>query len=413
MQVPKEWQMVRLVDCTSEKPAYGANSPSIEYHSNMPRYVRITDITDNGKLDPSKRVSVQIEGNEEYTLREGDFLFARSGATVGKTYLYNACDGWAIFAGYLIRFRVDADKVLPEYLKSYTQSERYWNWVKTTIRAGAQPNINAQEYSGLQIPLPPISEQRKITDILNTWNEAIDLTEQLIAAKQRRKRSFMQRLLTGQVRFPAFISSYSYQQSNFGLIPEDWSLIKLGLILKPVSRIVQVDPQKEYNLIGVRWYGEGAHIHDRVSGSEIQTPTLNHIWEGDILYNKMWTTKGAFAIAKQAHHNSYGTNEYPQFRAIDGVLEPRYFEYVFRLPRFQHDATALCRGTTGRARLNPQDFLKLEIPLPSIKEQRKIADFIYTCTEELDLLQQKLTALRQQKQGLMQQLLTGKIRVKV
>ena len=222
----------------------------------------------------------------------------------------------------------------------------------------------------------------------------------------------MQRLLTGQVRFSGIISNPTDQASDFGLIPADWQIVKLGAIMVPVSRTVQVDPEKEYKLVGVRWYGEGAHIHDTVSGSKIQVPTLNHIWEGDILYNKMWTTKGAFAIAKQAHHAAYATNEYPQFRAIEGKLETRYFEYVFRLPRFQHDATALCRGTTGRARLNPQDFLKLEIPLPSFEEQSKIADLLCACDEELDLHKQKLAALRRQKQGLMQQLLTGKIRVK-
>jgi len=273
--------------------------------------------------------------------------------------------------------------------------------------------MNKAACESIPIPLPPLPEQRKIAEILSTWDEAIDLTAQLIAAKQRRKQALMQRLLTGQVRFPEFISSPKYQQSNFGLIPEDWKVVKLGTIMKPVSRTVQVDPEKEYKLLGVRWYGEGAHIHNTVNGKGIQMPTLSHIWEGDILYNKMWTTKGAFAIAKQAHHYAYSTNEYPQFRAIDGKLDPRYFEYVFRLPRFQHDATALCRGTTGRARLNPQDFLLLEIPLPSFEEQGRIADLLYGCDEEIDLLQQKLAALRQQKQGLMQQLLTGKVRVQV
>ncbi len=275
------------------------------------------------------------------------------------------------------------------------------------------PGVNRNDLHRIKVELPPLPEQQKIAAILSTWDEAIDLTAQLIAAKQQRKQALMQRLLTGKVRFPGFISSPKYQQSNFGLIPEDWKVVKLGAIMKPVSRTVQIDPEKEYKLLGVRWYGEGAHIHNTIIGSSIQMSTLNHIWEGDILYNKMWTTKGAFAIAKQAHHNVYSTNEYPQFRAIADKLDPRYFEYVFRLPRFQHDVTALCRGTTGRARLNPQDFLQLEIPLPSLEEQCGIADLLYACDDEIDLLQQKLAALRRQKQGLMQQLLTGKIRVKV
>jgi type I restriction enzyme S subunit len=223
----------------------------------------------------------------------------------------------------------------------------------------------------------------------------------------------MQRLLTGKVRFSTLKQSHRCYDSRFGLIPEQWKVVELGTVVNPITRPTSVEPEQQYRLIGVRWYGEGAHIHDIVNGSNIQTSTLSQIREGDILYNKMWTTKAAFAIAKTAHDGAYGSTEYPQFIAQQDHLDIRFLEYIFHLPRFKRDAINLCRGTTGRARLNPQDFLTLEIPLPPIEEQKKIATLLNCSQEEITLLQQKLAALRQQKKGLMQQLLTRKIRVKV
>ena len=140
---------------------------------------------------------------------------------------------------------------------------------------------------------------------------------------------------------------------------------------------------------------------------------MSRIEENDIVYNKMWTTKAAFAVAKSEHSGAYGTTEYPQFRARESLLFVNFLEYIFHLPRFQYDATALCRGTTGRARLNPRDFLKLEVPLPSLEEQRCIAAVLQTCDREIDLIIQKRDALQCQKKGLMQRLLTGRVRVEV
>jgi type I restriction enzyme S subunit len=198
--IPSGWRIVRLKECLTEKPTYGANSPSIDYTPDLPRYIRITDIKDGSTLDIDKKVSVPINGNELYVLEDGDFLFARSGATVGKTYLYREQVGWAIYAGYLIRFRLDDHLLIPSFLKFYTQSKSYWDWVKSTIRAGAQPNINAQEYSDLPILLPSISEQRKIVEFLETCDDELTLHQQKLAALRRQKQGLMQPLLTGRVR---------------------------------------------------------------------------------------------------------------------------------------------------------------------------------------------------------------------
>ena len=140
---------------------YGATCSSALYDSNLPRYVRITDIQDDGYLSP---VIVSPAGPPnswaDLQLDPGDLLFARSGATVGKTYMHTSGDGDCVFAGYLIRFRIDPKIALPEFVYGFTRTEAYRSWVASTQRAVAQPNINAKQYSSLAIPLPPLDEQQ-------------------------------------------------------------------------------------------------------------------------------------------------------------------------------------------------------------------------------------------------------------
>ena len=139
------------------KSGYGAASASVSYNPNRPRYIRITDINDDGTLNDDCVCSINKSDDEVFRLQKGDFLFARMGATVGKTYYYR--EGNQIFAGYLIRFKLDPEKILPEYLYAYTKTEEYLDWVKLNQSGAAQPGINAQKYSSLQIPIADIVEQ--------------------------------------------------------------------------------------------------------------------------------------------------------------------------------------------------------------------------------------------------------------
>lgn len=293
----------------------------------------------------------------------------------------------------------DKEIVDIEYL-FFDLDRRYNELRRLSTGDGGRGGLNISLIQSISLLLPPLPEQRKIAEILGTWDEAIRLTADLIAAKQQRKKGLMQRLLTGAVRFPQFKAS-------------NWKTENVGDLVTPISRNEKIDKDKTYRLIGVRWYLAGAHIHSEIRGNMIEATSLSRIEAGDILYNKMWVTKSAFAVAKQEHIGCYGTSEYPQFQAKKQFLLPEFIEYAFNNPKFLHDATTLCRGTTGRARLNPTDFLKLELLLPPVAEQREIASFLQACDHEIDLLQQKHAALQQQKKGLMQRLLTGQVRVKV
>lgn len=157
----KAWPVKPLADLCSIAGEYGAGVAAKEYDPVLPRYVRITDITSSGELT-SDLVSPSGAARawEDYVLKPGDLLFARSGATVGKTYIHRESHGRCVFAGYLIRFRPDATRLSPEYLFHFTRTPAYRGWVSVRQRVVAQPNINAQQYGHeLRIPVPPLTLQ--------------------------------------------------------------------------------------------------------------------------------------------------------------------------------------------------------------------------------------------------------------
>jgi len=169
----KGWEVRKLADISKEKLSYGSGTSAIPYDGKM-RYIRITDINDSGELNDN--IVSPNSFNEKYLLNDGDILFARSGATVGKTYYHKVKNGKCIYAGYLIRLIPNADIVLPSYVFGYTKTQYYMEFVKSAQNAVAQPNINAKQYGNLDICIPPLSLQQQFTSKI----EAIEHQKELI-----------------------------------------------------------------------------------------------------------------------------------------------------------------------------------------------------------------------------------------
>ncbi|MGL5666077.1 MAG: restriction endonuclease subunit S [Shewanella sp.] len=190
----------KLKEHMRSAPQYGANERGVErLNLAVPRYVRITDVNEFGELSPGIGVAAEV-AEDKYLLEPGDLLFARSGNTVGKTYLHTPSTGEKhVFAGYLIRFRLNAETLLPEYAFSYTLCSAYKEWCRAVQRATGQPNINAEEYKSLLIPVPPVEKQAEIAEkVFHLRNQARLLREQadmeLHVAKRR-----IEAMLLGEV----------------------------------------------------------------------------------------------------------------------------------------------------------------------------------------------------------------------
>ena len=173
------------------KGEYGAQSASIEYDPTRPRYVRITDINDDGTLNDDVVASINPADDEQYKLEYGDFMFARMGATVGKTYAF--IEGNQIFAGYLIRYRLNQELINPRYLFWYTRLDEYWNWVKLNQSGAAQPGINAKKYGSLQIPIPPVEEQNAFAAFVKQTDKSKLAIQKSLDELETLKKALMQK----------------------------------------------------------------------------------------------------------------------------------------------------------------------------------------------------------------------------
>ncbi len=162
----------KLKDLAIGKLAYGSGAAAIAYDG-CTRYVRITDIDDNGKLNADIASPNSID--ERYLLNDGDLLLARTGATVGKSFLYHHQDGKCIYAGFLIRVIPNQEVVLPEYLYFFTKSPQYKRFVQSSMKVVAQPNINAQQYGDLELHVPNKKLQEEIVEKLQGVSHLIDL----------------------------------------------------------------------------------------------------------------------------------------------------------------------------------------------------------------------------------------------
>ena len=195
-----DWGPTKLGACLLTPPDYGINAASVEYSDRLPSYIRITDITSDGRFSPHPPVSVEHPNADHYYLSEGDLIFARTGASVGKSCLYNPLDGSLVFAGFLIRIRPDPLKLNPVFLFAFVQTAAYWNWVKVMSMRSGQPGINANEFAQLPITIPLMIEQEAIAAILVDLDmELIELEKKLTKACYL-KQAMMQELLTGKTR---------------------------------------------------------------------------------------------------------------------------------------------------------------------------------------------------------------------
>ena len=164
---------------------YGANQPADSTSAEDPRYIRITDLNDDGSLREDTFHSLPDNLAAAYLLQDGDLLLARSGATVGKAFRYRREWGRACFAGYLIRLRPDRRKILPDYLHYFTQSRAYWDQVKLHTLQSIIANVSAERYGNFLVPLPSLKQQQATVDFLHgavkNVQRLLDITERQIS----------------------------------------------------------------------------------------------------------------------------------------------------------------------------------------------------------------------------------------
>ena len=221
-----EW---KLKDLTVDgKGSYGIGAPAVPYQEDKLTYLRITDINDDGSLNFSDLKSVDAEDAEKYILKENDIVFARTGNSTGRSYFYEKQHGTFVYAGFLIKFSLDPNKVNPRILKYYTHSKPYFDWVNSFDTGATRGNINAKTYGDMEIELPSRKVQDKIVSILSSLDRKIELNNKINADLEEMAQAIFKNWF---VDFEPFKNG-KFVDSELGMIPEGWKVGRLTDVIK-------------------------------------------------------------------------------------------------------------------------------------------------------------------------------------
>ena len=398
---------VTMGSLLSEPPEYGAGEAGVERENDAtPRYIRITDIDENGELLPGLGMTA-AKVEPQYLLSDGDLLFARSGNTVGKCYLHDSerVDYPCFYAGYMIRFRF-AEKVLPKYVFAFAQTPYYREWVSAIQRSAGQPNINAQEYRSLELPLPPLPEQRKIvaeldaayaakraadekaTKLLASIDDMV-LNELGIAKLPKPDTSLSSRIFTlpaGEV-LNGRLDPIAYQalrrQFYRNVREGTYETLRLG-------EVIDVDRRQTDSLDGLTYVGleniNGSDGTYSPTGEKESISTAVLFRKGEILFpklrpylNKVWL----------ADFDGAASTEF--FPLIPNGTTPEYLVAYLRLTQVAKVMTLLMTGNT-LPRVQLEDVLSLPVPTPPRSVQDRIASNASSIRAEARKLKADATA---------------------
>jgi type I restriction enzyme S subunit len=296
---------------------------------------------------------------------------------------------------------ITTKKCSHEFLFQYLFSSGIERQFYQLLVGSNYPAINSSDVRKLKIPLPPLPEQKAIAQVLSKADAAIHTTEKLIAQKVLRKKWLMQQLLTGKKRL-----------MGFGGV---WKENSYEKILKVVKRNFDWDENELYKLISVRRRSGGIFYREALYGHQILVKTLRTANEGDFLFSKMQILHGASALVTKEFDGAKISGSYIAVVPKDKKqLNMEFFQWYSQTPYFYHQTYISSYGVhIEKMTFDFDTFLQLEMKLPSIEEQTAIAQLLQAVDKEISILKAKAEKLREQKKGLMQKLLTGKVRLKI
>ena len=192
------------------KGSYGIAASAVERKADLPTYLRITDIFDDGTLNLSELKSVDAPNSDKYILKPNDIVFARTGGSTGRNYFYDGSDGVFVYAGFLIKFSIDPEKVNPKYVKYYCRSKQYNDWVQSFNTGSTRGNINAQTFGNMEIPLPERKQQDYLVSILEPIDEKIKNNKKVNDNLQQQAFSVFDNLIANAENSDCNVSDYAF-----------------------------------------------------------------------------------------------------------------------------------------------------------------------------------------------------------
>lgn len=398
--IPQEWE-VRLLNYLGAIYSGGTPDTEIaEYWNGNIAWCTPSDITKLAtKYIENTEVKISTKGLKESsaTLLPPRSIVVCTRATIGNAAICNT--EMATNQGF--KNIIPNEKANPEwlyYIITYSKPR--------LVRLGCGSTfleVSKKDFSRFKIAVPPLAEQRKIAEVLDVWDEAIEKQERLIEQLALRKRGLMQRLLSAKLRLPGF--------------SEAWKKVKLGDICERVTRKNIEDNQNVMTISAQRGFVAQTDFFNKSVASET-LESYYLVFRDEFCYNKSYSNgypMGAIKRLSEAE-KAVVTSLYICFNVKPGTdANIDYLSYYFDNGGLNRSLTKIANeGGRAHGLLNvtPKDFFGLSFEIPSLKEQTAIAEVLTAADREIELAKEKLERLRRQKRGLMQQLLTGKKRVK-
>ncbi|MBN7820505.1 restriction endonuclease subunit S [Bowmanella yangjiangensis] len=396
--VPKGWSVKTLGDLTHYS-AFGPRFSSDLYSENgNVGTIRTTDLNDEGEINYSTIPYANVPDSfKSHFLDDGDLLITRSGSC-GIPCIFVRQDKPVIAGAFLIRFVLN-EKADATFLHALLKSEKVQIKIQNLASGGVQKNLSGTNLKKLELLVPPLPEQKKIAQILSTWDKAITTTEQLLANSQQQKKALMQQLLTGKKRL---------LDKNGVRFSGEWKWLKASELFKTVS--TKNNSETEELLAVTQDLGvlPRSLLERRVVMPDGSTKGYKLVVPGNFIIS-LRSFQGGL------EYSSYRGLVSPAYTVLAPIktINDEFFKHYYKSYDFIGHLAVAVIGIRDGKQISYSDFSFLKLPYPSLEEQQKIAAALSNADQGITALQQKLDALKQEKKALMQQLLTGKRRVKV
>lgn len=364
-----------------------------------------TSCVNNGKFIPTENKPIKIEELEKARVspQKGRVIISRMNTPdlVGETG-FVADDYPELFLPDRMWQTEFSEKICGKWLAEILSTAHFKHEIHSiaTGTSNSMKNISKENLLEIKIPFPKYEEQCKQAEVLNTWDCAIELKEKLLKQKKLQKKGLMEQLLNGKVR----LSGHN----------KEWKTYTIGELVQTVNRPIIWDEEFQYKLVSVRRRSEGIFFRGALYGRQILTKTLQPVKEGEFLISKMQILHGALSYVERQFNGMYVSGSYYILQSSDeSKLTMQYFDYLSRLSTMYYKAFVSCHGVhVEKMTFNLELYLKEKITIPASKEEQEGIINVLKCIEnEISLVETQIYLLKAQKKGLMQLLLTGKVRV--
>jgi len=402
----KSWKVERLKNIT-DSIQYGYTESSSKEEIG-PKFLRITDIQNN-KVDWNNVPYCKIDdfGKDKYLLKDGDLLFARTGATVGKSFLIKGVIPEAIFASYLIRVRVNHE-INEKFLSQFFQSPNYWHQITEGQVGIGQPNVNGTKLGQLEIPIPPLSEQAAIVSKIEELLSELDKGKEQLQTAQAQLKVYRQSLLKW-----AFEGKLTNKDVKDGELPKGWKWIKSGELFSFVT---------SGSRGWAKYYSDEGAIFIRITNMNFDTLELDldqskiqyvnppsnsegirtKVQEGDFLFS-ITGYLGMFAIAPKLD-NAFVNQHVCLCRPKDGFNKKYVGYWIVSKSGGMYYLNKNQKGAV-KAGLNLDDLKTFPVPLAPIEEQQQIVEELESKLTVCDKIEETISQSLQQAESLRQSIL--------